>query len=186
MKCKHVSNLLSPLLEGELSEAVGSQVRSHLDTCPVCANEQETLLRAVSLLQKDAAAPQMPLPDLYPAFQERLVTQPDKSSLWGGRKHRLTRAWLLPRLAVCIVGTLCVANTIRHKFFPYNSQERALLSAASSVSRYSNENSIHVNEIRHFRDAKGGGGYPVFQHMVAQRLLLLSYFATKGGSVGQR
>lgn len=155
MNCKHIPNLLSPLLDGELSDNTAAQVRAHLDTCLVCAAELTAMQNAVALLQTDAAAPQLPTPDLYAAFQQRLVTQSTQTVFRSGRSRRASPAWLLPRLAVCVVGAVCVGNTLWHKFSPYNRAERYLLTAASSLSQNSAASPMHVNEIRRYRAPNG-------------------------------
>ena len=155
MNCKHVTALLSPWMEGELSEASHLQVRAHLDTCPACDAEYAALQRVVALLQNDAAAPQPAIPDLYATFQQRLVTQPVKASFWGGRNHRVSRTWLLPRLAVGLVGAGCVASAIKHKFFRYNAAEQTLMSAAYNLSLPHPEEPMHITEIRRTRTPEG-------------------------------
>ena len=155
MNCKHVTKLISPLLDGELSEASSTQVRAHLDTCPACAAEATALQRATLLLQQDATSPQLPTHDLYAAFQERLVMQAAGTPVRSRQIRRTSPAWLLPRLAVCLVGAVCVVNILRHKFFPYNHTETALLTAAYNLSQSHNDEPMHITEIRRYRTPEG-------------------------------
>ena len=154
MNCKHAANLLSPLLESELSPMEAAQVQAHLNTCPACATEFADLQRTALLLQTDAALPLPPLPHLYSDFQQRLVTQLAPAPFWGRRTSRISPAWLLPRLAVCVAGAIVAGNALQHRFFPYSRMERSLLAAASDLARHS-ESPMYVNEIRRFYTPDG-------------------------------
>lgn len=118
MNCKTIANLLSLRMEGELSPTTNAQVQAHLEACPACAAEYTALLRVTALLQADASAPQLPLPDLYSAFQQRLVTTPARRSFLGRRNGRVSWAWLLPRLAVGAAGLAIVGRTAWLNSFP--------------------------------------------------------------------
>ncbi len=135
MNCKTIANLLPLHSEGELSPTANAQVQAHLKACPACNAEYRDLQRVTGLLQADAAAPQLPLPDLYAAFQQRLVTAPARRSFLGRSNGRVSWAWLLPRLAVGAAGLVIAGRTAWLKFFPYNATERLLYSAINNLEQ---------------------------------------------------
>lgn len=50
MNCRRVSNLLSAYMDAELAGAEMLEIRAHLDRCPTCQREYESLLQTKRLL----------------------------------------------------------------------------------------------------------------------------------------
>ena len=50
MNCRRVSNLLSAYMDAELAGAEMLEIRAHLDRCPTCLSEYESLLHTKRLL----------------------------------------------------------------------------------------------------------------------------------------
>ena len=93
-ECRGVERLLLALPDGELAPPEAAELQAHLDACPRCRAEAESLLRFRDLLRAE------PLPD---------VRLPSGAELLNRLQHRQRRrtpwsvfrpAWLAPAVAL--------------------------------------------------------------------------------------
>jgi len=108
VKCRSIPALLSPLLDGELTERLASRVGDHLGHCPACRAEEADLRALIGRLGREGTS--SPAPDLWPAIQASLPSaRPSAAS--AGRPHR---SWqpLLARAAAVLAGALVALGAV--------------------------------------------------------------------------
>lgn len=102
MSCDDANRWLDDLVDGDLGEALASEVRAHLDSCAACRAEEcrrrELVLEATSLPREIE-----PSRDLWPGIAARLAEPA------GTRTSRPPRGWMVAGLAAAAV--LLVAGT---------------------------------------------------------------------------
>lgn len=98
MNCGKVQNLLSCYIDRELPGMDMLSIQRHLDVCPDCRREYQTLLRVKRLLSE------MPIVSLSDALEERLLNSLSRSA---ASAHR----WALP-IPRRIVRPLALAAAI--------------------------------------------------------------------------
>lgn len=124
MNCKHVNNLLSQYAAHDLPAHIQAQVQSHLNgdarqrPCAICAAHLTMLQSALALLQADAQTGLGNTPDLYAAFRQRLVTQPQRRGPFAALPARFS---YLPRLGVIALGVCAVASGRYYRQHRYDS-----------------------------------------------------------------
>lgn len=92
MKCEHVKELLSPLLDGELDRLKAAEVQAHVSHCPECAEEMQSL-RRLSTLYRALPEPQVPA-DL----EQRVWAAIGKRGAVTARRPAKQPAWRWPWL----------------------------------------------------------------------------------------
>jgi anti-sigma factor RsiW len=77
VKCSTIRTRLTALLDAELSAHVATRVRTHLETCPYCAQalEEERLLRA------QAAVWSVEVGDVWERVREEIRAQSEREAL---------------------------------------------------------------------------------------------------------
>lgn len=78
MRCREFQRLLSSYLDRELNPAQNAAAQAHLHDCSRCQRAVNDLRVLISEAEDLAAA--TPIPDLWPAIERRILTQPTVSA----------------------------------------------------------------------------------------------------------
>lgn len=79
MKCKKAKKILKAFLDNELSAGEHQKVKQHLQACPECSQEAESLSRMWQLLLK--IPQEKEVPDVIPAVLRRISREDDRPFL---------------------------------------------------------------------------------------------------------
>jgi anti-sigma factor RsiW len=79
MSCEQIQELLSELIDGELSESVRAGVEQHLIACNECAEEYKQLKRTVRFVRTNSSVPLVPGTGgaWYADFTKAIVNPPE-------------------------------------------------------------------------------------------------------------
>jgi anti-sigma factor RsiW len=100
MDCQHVTDRMSAFLDRELPNQEHVEIRRHLDACPRCAADCESLSRAWE--QVSAVPRAAPRTDLWPRIEARLP----RTSRWADWKWPAWSDVRVQAAAVVIAGLL--------------------------------------------------------------------------------
>jgi anti-sigma factor RsiW len=89
MNCQRVRQALSAYQDGELRPALGMEVEHHLQSCPTCRAEQNSLQELVKRLRRVSP------PAVDPFFSTRVMA--------GRQLHPIRKSRLLPAAAYALV-----------------------------------------------------------------------------------
>jgi anti-sigma factor RsiW len=114
-RCEHVRPVLGAYVLGALDADEAAQVRRHLQECPDCAAERDTLAPLPDLLSLAGGAEAATAEPLPPAFEERLLDAyardragaPRRRASW--LRRRLRPRWLAAAAATATAATVAVA-----------------------------------------------------------------------------
>jgi len=104
VKCDQCQELLSPYLDGALTETLRKELENHLRGCSFCREELEALRRTVELLHAWSEE-EMELPE---GFEERLRSRLTEASRPWYRQ--LTKSWVSLSVAAVILIAMVVSS----------------------------------------------------------------------------
>lgn len=101
MNCRRVSSLISAYMDGELTGVEMLQIRRHLDDCPACTSQYESLRSTKQLLSR------LPYPEPRPGLAQALCARLDSIEIPAYQKlwHRIAvygRQRMSPVPASCV------------------------------------------------------------------------------------
>lgn len=101
MNCRSVKNLLSPYLDRELTGHQTLDIRAHLEACPNCRQELESLRRLKITVAE--------LPEFEPTAQLQARLSQIAASPSSAPMPSSTRSWRMPAslAAVAVAATVC-------------------------------------------------------------------------------
>ena len=110
--CAEIRDSIGAWLDGELPGASADAVRSHVETCAACAEEQRQLIKLDSamraLLESESAA--LDARPFWHDLRQRLEVKSPWYGGWVDRAGRAFRApsfaWAVPAVIVVLIGTL--------------------------------------------------------------------------------
>ena len=102
--CSYVRQQLSAWLDGELSEAKGAEVASHLETCAGCRRD----LAQLEALDKALGSLTAPVP---PLVAERVLAR---------LTPRRRRGWQSLALAASLIFGIVLGGTMARDFYPWH------------------------------------------------------------------
>ncbi len=110
-RAPHVHELLSDYLDGQLAEETRQQVAAHLETCPRCRADYESLRQTVRLLQ------QLPMRPVPRSFAITASTPPRRTSLFwlrvaNGALAAVFIALLAARLVLPGIGRTSASQAV--------------------------------------------------------------------------
>jgi hypothetical protein len=97
----HIADRLGAWLAGSLPEAQAAEVRRHLDSCAVCAEERDLLREGISIV------PPLPAFEARPGFAARAAAR-----VGDGRPHPLGAPWLRWALAGGVAAAAAAAAVV--------------------------------------------------------------------------
>ncbi|AVX19884.1 Putative zinc-finger [Carboxydocella sporoproducens DSM 16521] len=127
MTCERVKKLLSPFLDGMLTEKERMAVEEHLATCTACQQEKEELQRLQKLLATEPE--QTPGPDFQQRLKTRLARQPLGAGHWW---LRLSKGKIVTGVA-SLVAALLLVTVVSFSLWP---GVRALLNQENVYHSY--------------------------------------------------
>lgn len=102
MNCKEAKSQIALLVGNDLEPRTAATLRRHLDACPCCRDQAQSLTSCIDVLQSDASTPWNTEPgSLWPGLQVRLASQRPVE-----KPHRMN-GWA-PALAVAAAGLAMV------------------------------------------------------------------------------
>lgn len=111
MKCKKVKRLLAMFLDNQLSPDLTSRVKTHLDTCAVCAKEYGLLKETWDLLGEYKSV--VPSPNFKATFWQRLSREEEVSEREPLFVFPRLKPYLVPALAtlaIILVMSITLVN----------------------------------------------------------------------------
>jgi anti-sigma factor RsiW len=102
MDCRHVEEMLSPYLDGELPPELRGQVAAHLQGCPACRRELALLTRLEEVLGE------LPAPAPAPLAERVLAALPPRPRPW----------WQSLALAASLILGIVLGGALARDFYP--------------------------------------------------------------------
>ncbi|WP_338817985.1 hypothetical protein MTCOM_18470 [Moorella thermoacetica] len=116
MNCSQCRQLISPYLDGVLSETIQRALENHLNSCPACREELEAMGQTIEIIRVWSEEEL----DLPPGFKERLRSRLEECRQPWDR--RLSRNWL--SLAAAAATIMVVAITARADYLHLGSSRQ--------------------------------------------------------------
>lgn len=104
--CAEIRDSIGAWLDGELPGASTDAVRSHVEICPTCAEEQRQLVKLDSAMRALLESSALGARPLWPELRQRLAAERPWYARFGERAGAPSFAWAVPAVILLLIGAL--------------------------------------------------------------------------------
>ncbi len=129
MDCQQCNEAISAYIDNELSVPEAREIELHLESCPPCAEELESLRESARFIEAHMRPPEL-RPEIWRGVQTRVSAMKAPSSAWDFSSFLLANRWVIA------TATLVLAAAIGIGYLSHLRNQESRLALQQYMNQY--------------------------------------------------